>query len=252
MLYYFSFVQIFIYLFAIPAIRLIFYQVEIDYAWAISFTFMTSFLAAGFLFSFLKRNNIRASNELLRFHFSKVGLFFVFTWVTICIVISLQYELYNRRIGTENAAELFASIPIIILLLFRSLELALPMLIALIVIKIADGMRLVRSEIYITMLLLAAFLSLGAASSRSATGLFLILVLVICQNRIPKYLFRKVILYFLLFGGVFFLGVTVVRSIDNVERNFDEYLMQLKPYLQKLLCQLCDQYANQPNVPKNL
>ena len=223
MLYRIALIQIFIYLVAVPAVRVVFYQVVVDYAWVISFAFIGSFLVAGNMFYFFKNKIPSFPGELINFRFSKVGALFLFVWVAICLIISIQFGLYNRRIGTENAAELFAGIPTLVLMVFRSLEISMPMLMAVMVIKVFDGHPLSRLDICISIALIIAFFSLGAANSRSATGLFLVIILVISQNRIPRRLLNKTIGYFLLFGVIFFLGVTAIRSVDDVGRSFDEY-----------------------------
>lgn len=223
MLYWFGLVQIIVYLVAIPILRTLYSDVVVDYVWPLVVLFLGAYIIAGFGFSIFFRT-IKKYNNPIDLQISTFGKLFLFFWIGLCIVISVQYGLYNRRIGTENAAELFASLPLVVLFSFRTLEISLPMLVAAFVINIFDGGRHKLVDSCLMAILIATFFLMGAASSRIATGIFLMTILVISQNRISYRSLRRLFGSFVVMGALLFIMVTSFRMISDVGRDFSEYL----------------------------
>lgn len=220
-LFLFSLLQISIYLFLVPIIRYQFFSIELDYPFLVALIFLIFFIMGGVLGK-IKISSDKSKSEIRNFEFSNFGICSLLIWIGGVLFISIKFGLYDRRIGTENAAELFGSLPFFILFLFRCLEISLPMLLSLILIKGLTQRRLDLKNKLVAFLLLIAFFSLGAASSRSAILLLVITVLVIIQNRLPKYEIKRFATKLILFSIVI-MGVIQVSRLEADSRSFSEY-----------------------------
>jgi hypothetical protein len=139
--------------------------------------------------------------------------------------ISLRYELYNRRIGTEAAGELFASIPLVELVLFRVYEVLFPFALAVGLItsltavqQMGVGLRSLRNLISGILIFFVLLLS-GAMNSRSQLFFLIFSVFVIAQNVIPEKALRRYLLIGATAALVFLIGVTLSR-LASMEQGF--------------------------------
>ena len=221
LLYIFSLLQIFIYLIVVPAIRFYLYDINIDYKLSVVMFFLFFFIFGGCLYN-KKKVRKKYSANLLNINYTKLGFFIIYCWIVLNFIISMQYGLYDRRIGTENAAELFASLPLPILISFRFFEIALPFLISVLIIKkITYSINL--NENLLLILLFFSFFSLGAANSRSAFVILIITILIFIQNRVEKEKFKKIAIKSVM-AAIFVLLLVQVYRLNTVELHTSDYL----------------------------
>lgn len=225
MLYKISFLQIFIYLFLAPLIRLALDKDITDYHFGIAFIFLFSFMIVGYLFR-QKKHRISPPINIFIINSKKNYKWVLITiWIFLCAVISYKYSLYNRRIGTEVAAELFANISPTELIPFRTLEISLSFLMSIILLNINEKKYSFPINFFLLIIIIFAFVILGASSSRSATGLFILSVLLINQNKIStKKLFRLSYQSAAVAGIVFFVVTLFRLSTASDNGNLDDYI----------------------------
>jgi hypothetical protein len=137
----------------------------------------------------------------------------------------LRYDLYNRRIGTEVAAELFAAIPPLELIIFRTYEVILPFVLALGLINyharkkknVLTSFRFGSQAVVFSVLV--SFLLSGALNSRSQLFFLIFIVFIIAQNTIPSASFRRYLKTGFIVGCIFLVGVTLNR-LAYTEQDF--------------------------------
>lgn len=223
MLFKFVLLQVTIYLFVAPLARVFLGKNISEYHFGIAFIFAFFFALTGLIF---KEKHATHTYRIDAFKLDVARSYkwlVIIGWIVVCTLISFNYGLFDRRIGTEVVAELFASIPPLELMAFRILEISLALLMSCVLLNFSERKNsfLINSSLF--MAILFAFFVLGAGSSRSATGLFLISILLIVQNKFePKKLIR--LLYkAAFFAGIIFLAVTASRMSLNEDASVNDY-----------------------------
>jgi oligosaccharide repeat unit polymerase len=223
MLFKVVFLQITIYLFIAPLARILLGKEIKEYHFGIALIFVFFFLISGLIFRG-KRPKYLHRIDVLKLDTEKnYKWLIIIAWIAVCTLMSFTYGLSDRRIGTEVVAELFASIPPFELMIFRVLEIALPFLMSCVLLNFFDNKNSVTKNSGLVLAIVFAFFILGAGSSRSATGLFMLSILLMIQNKFePKTLLR--LLYKAgIFAGVIFFAVTASRMSANDDVSVNEY-----------------------------
>lgn len=209
MLYKICLSQILIYLFIIPAVRLIWGGVSSEYSYWTGLVFLLAFISGGV--SVFGRISTR---RLINHKIKADGKFIIIIWALSYVVMSVSYGLFNRRIGTHEAAELFASIPIYALLVFRSFEVMLPFLLSLFVVQVFERRwQSSIDKIVVAILILAIGFS-GAIYSRGQIFYLLASVIVILQNSIDEVIFKRLLLRATALTSFFVIGVSIYRWLS--------------------------------------
>ena len=223
MLFKVVFLQITIYLFISPLVRVILGKDINEYHFGIALIFVFFFAIAGLIFRGKKQKYLHRIEVLKLDTETSYRWLMIIAWIAVCTLISFTYGLSDRRIGTEVVAELFASIPPFELMIFRVLEVSLAFLMSCVLLNFFDNKNSVMKNSGLFLALVFAFYILGAGSSRSAAGLFMLSILLMIQNKFePKTLFRLLCKAGIL-AGVVFLAVTVSRMSANDDANLNEY-----------------------------
>jgi len=225
MLYKVCLIQILLYLFIVPLLRLFLNSEIINYEFGISFGFLTSFLIAGRINRAIRKKG-KLNGEAI-FNFTEKmnfrWLLFVL-FVSVSAFISFKYELYNPRIGTEEAAMRASQVPPLYTIIFRSLGIMLPIFLAIVIGEILKQKRIKTLTIITVIILMFAFFITGAASSRIALGLYLLMALIINQNLISSSQLRKISFYFIIFTMFMYFFVTIHRILSGDSRDLFEYV----------------------------
>jgi oligosaccharide repeat unit polymerase len=223
MLYRFIFLQVVVYLFASPLVRVSMGANFSEYHFGIAIIFASFFCISGTVFR--PKSNIYLSHSSVIELDTTVSYkwLLIFAWLIACILISLEYELSNRRIGTENAAELFAGIPYYVLFIFRTLEISVAFLTSLVLTNLIDLKKLRIKNILLLCTIGVTLFLLGVSSSRTAVGLFLINILILIQNEFPLKKFKKLIIASGIAAVVVFVAVTASRFNAGINTEMDEY-----------------------------
>lgn len=248
MLFKVVFLQITIYLFISPLVRVILGKDINEYHFGIALIFVFFFAIAGLIFRGKKQKYLHCIEVLKLDTETSYKWLMIIAWIAVCTLISFTYGLSDRRIGTEVVAELFASIPPFELMIFRVLEVSLAFLMSCVLLNFFDNKNSVMKNSVLFVALLFAFYILGAGSSRSAAGLFVLSILLMVQNKFePKTLLR--LLYKAgIFAGLIFFAVTASRMSTNDDTNVGEYFSS--EVLQRIdglevVSQIIDKYGYQ-------
>lgn len=219
MLYLFCFLQILVYLFLIPLARLATDDVAVEYAWGIGASFLLAFLLGGWL---RRRRGAQSSSSEYQMH--ALWMWLPMAWAAIFVSISAHYQLFNRRIGTHAAGELFASIPFYELAVLRSFEILLPFLLSMLVVRVyRHGQMSYLDKATSLMLVLAIGLS-GAMNSRSQIAFLMMSIIVVIQNNINRLTLKRFIFYSVLLALAFIVGVSAYRALSIDAGVDEEYL----------------------------
>ncbi len=223
MLFKLVFLEIVIYLFVAPLARIFLGKSITEYHFGIALIFTFFFAITGLIFREKKLAYSYRIDVLKLDIITSYKWVIIIAWIVVCTLIAFSYGLFDRRIGTEVVAELFASIPPFELMIFRALEISLAFLMSCVLLNFSDKKTSFMKNSSLFFAMLFAFFILGAGSSRSATGLFMISILLIVQNKFePKTLLR--LLYKAgIFAGCIFLAVTASRMSLNEDANVNEY-----------------------------
>lgn len=224
MLYLIAITQILIYLFVAPLVRAWVDKDIGEYSFFIAIFFLVFFLFGGLLVSRLDKVKKYQKDIFLIPKITSFKWFLIIAWMLTSIAISFDYELYNRRIGTAASAELFASIPPLHLVIFRSLEVSIPFFASLVILNFYSDNRIKFSVVAVAVVLVGAIFLLGAGSSRSWIGLIFLMVLIIVQNKLPKKIFHDLILKSVLVSIFVFFTVTALRINSGDDRDWVEYV----------------------------
>lgn len=224
MLFKLVFLQIAIYLFIAPLMRVFLGKDIKEYHFGIALIFLFFFVISGLIFGKKRLIYLHRIDVFKLDTETSYKWLMIIAWIAVCTLISFSYGLSDRRIGTEVVAELFASIPPFELMIFRILEIALAFLMSCVLLNLSDGKNSFIKNGGLFLAILFAFFILGAGSSRSAAGLFVLSILLMVQNKFePKTLLR--LLYKAgIFAGLIFLAVTASRMSTNDDTNVGEYL----------------------------
>ncbi len=225
MLYKVCLIQILLYLFIVPLIRLVIQDEIINYKFGISIVFLASFLVSGY-FSRALRQEERSNHQAIFYMPEKIDfkwLLFVL-FVLVSAFISYKYELYNPRIGTEEAAMRAAQVPPLFVVIFRSLGIALPVFIAIVMAEILKCKRIKILTIVTVIILIFVFFITGGASSRIALGLYLLMALIINQHLLTTRQFRRISFYFILIAMFMYSAATILRVLSGDSRDLFEYV----------------------------
>ena len=216
MLYKICLFQILVYLLFIPIARRILEDFLESYSYFAALFFLLFFIIGGANF-FQKKGKKIYSSQVNNFSIKLGGILLISVWSLVYIAISINYGLFNRRIGTESAAELFASIPLQVLVVFRSFELILPYFLGVFIFQIHDKEKLSAIDKVAAVMLAIGFIFSGAANSRSQTFFILAIAVVLVQNVIAKEKIKKLltISFFTAVLAVFFVSLARLISIDG-------------------------------------
>lgn len=223
MLYKFIFLQIIIYLFISPFARVSIGGTLADYHFGIAIIFIAVFYISGIVFRVKKITHPSRSDVIELNTETSYKWLLILAWILACIMISFDYGLSNRRIGTEIAAELFAGIPYYVLFVFRSLEISLAFLMSLVIINLSDSSKSRSKNMLLVFSMGVALFLLGASSSRSALGIFFITILLIIQNKFSSKKFKKLIISAGTVALIIFITVTTSRISAEKNIDMDEY-----------------------------
>lgn len=224
MLYLIGITEILIYLFIAPLVRAWVDKDIGEYNFGIAISFLVFFLFGGLLASGNYKVKKCRKDIFLIPKITSFKWFFIISWMLASIAISFGYELYNRRIGTASAAELFASIPLLQLVIFRSLEVSIPFIASLVVLNFYSDKKINFNVVAVAVFLVGTIFLLGASGSRSWIGLIFLMVLILIQNKLPKRIFRDLILKSALVSVFVFFGVTTLRVNSGDDRAWVEYV----------------------------
>ena len=248
MLFKVAFLQIFVYLFIAPLTRIFLGKDIKEYHFGIALIFLFFFAMGGLIFREKRPIYLNRIDVLRLDTKTSYKWLIIIAWIAVCTFISFTYGLSDRRIGTEVVAELFASIPPFELMIFRILEISLAFLMSCVLLNFFDNKNSVIINCGLFLALVFAFYILGAGSSRSAAGLFMLSLLIIVQNKFePKTLLR---LFYKagIFAAFIFLVVTASRMSANDDVNVNEYFSS--EVLQRIdglevVSQIIDKYGYQ-------
>lgn len=224
MLYFVAIIEILIYLFVAPLMRIVVDKDLSEYSFGIAIFFLVFFLLGGLLAP--KRHGVvnnRKDNFLIP-EVTDFKWFLIVAWMLAVIAISFTYKLYDRRIGTESVAELFAGIPFLQLVIFRSFEIFTPFIASLVVLKFYADKKNNFNVVTIAVIFVGVVFLLGAGSSRSWIGLIFLVVLILIQNKLPKSIVSRLILKSFIVSIFVFIVVTLLRLGSGDDRPFDEYV----------------------------
>lgn len=224
MLYIIAITEILIYLFVAPFVRTLVDKEMAEYSFGIAIFFLVFFLFGGLLAGGLDKVKKYRKDIFLVPKITSFKWFFIIAWMLASIAISFGYELYNRRIGTASAAELFANIPPLYLVIFRSLEVSIPFLASLVILNFYSDNRIKFNVVAVAVVLVGTIFLLGAGGSRSWIGLIFLMVLILIQNKLPKRIFHALILKSALVSIFIFFGVTALRINSGDDRDWAEYV----------------------------
>lgn len=216
MLYKICLFQILVYLLFIPITRQVLEDHPESYSYFAALFFLLSFIVGGIIFFQRKGIQIYAL-QVNNFSIKLGGRLLIAAWSSVYITISINYGLFNRRIGTESAAELFASIPLGALVVFRSFELILPYFFGVFIFQIYDKGKLSAIDKIAAIMLVFGFIFSGATNSRSQTFFILAIAVVLVQNVITKEKIKKLLRISFLIAVlvVFFVSLSRLMSIDG-------------------------------------
>jgi hypothetical protein len=142
MLFKFVFFQIAVYLFISPIARVFLGKSISEYHFGIALIFTFFFSITGLVFK-EKKLTYPYRIEVLKLDVAtSYKWLIVIAWIGVCTLISFNYGLFDRRIGTEVVAELFASIPPLELMIFRILEISLAFLMSCVLLNFSDKKNL--------------------------------------------------------------------------------------------------------------
>lgn len=227
MLHLIAVVEILVYLFFAPLLRTSVDRRLDEYSFGIAFLFLVFFLMGGLLARVGGAARARCPrNTLLIPELNNPKWFLIIAWMWAVITIAISFDLYNRRIGTAAAADLFAGIPVYYLLIFRSLEVAIPVLLSLVVVDVVSRGTLKFNVAIIACSLVGVIFAVGAGSSRSWVGLIFIMVLILIKNKLPTKVFRNLIVVSVLMSILVFFVVTFFRINSGDDRLLSEYVSE--------------------------
>jgi len=213
-------------LFVSPIVRIKLEYEEVSYSFEIALLFMFIFLVAGKVSTKRKCHTEQLASPLLM---SLHGTIIVTLWAVLYSVLSMEHGLINRRIGTNEAALLFSSIPIFDLAAFRIFELLLPFIIAhLIVKKIKFNLDL--ADKILAVCLIPALALSGLAFSRSQTFFLLACSAIILQNSLTRREFSKLLMVASMAAVFAFVLVSVYRvtfsPVDSFSAHFSDEILK--------------------------
>lgn len=225
MIYWVCLIQIWVYLFFAPLIMAAMDNSR-DYFFGASTVFLLFYILGGKL---INRNHNKLMPEKIIFR--KIALPLLCVFSISYSYISIKHGLYNRRIGTEVIAELFAAIPFYEIIVFRIYEVILPFVLALVYVSyIYNGSDLGARRakigvVFSAFFVLIAVMFSGVLHSRSQLGFLLFSTLAIIQNAIPLFVFKKYLKKAALIGLLFIFGVTLSRLVSADGEFSGEYFI---------------------------
>jgi hypothetical protein len=176
LLYTVALFQIGIYLVGVPMLRIALEQKSAgDYDFVLASIAIMAFILGAALCRSRFGTNV---TEKMHIRLSSTGIWIWCIWSIAYCLISIELGLTNRRIGTEVAAELFASFPLWALATFRVYEVMTPIILAALIL---DQPKRMISRVGLLLSVLA-FAMGGAIFSRSAVALLILLLLIFLQN----------------------------------------------------------------------
>lgn len=220
MLFNICLLQIVLYLFLSPIIRVGQGDNTVDYSFGIALLFTLLFIGAGVI---SKKRKIHKTSLDYQLSLSAIGVAIVSLWALLYIVLSLRHGLINRRIGTHEVAILFSEIPIIDLIAFRSFELILPFLIAYLIIKLIN-FKLSLGDKILLLCVLGALLFSGVIFSRASLLILLLCAAVILQNTLSRKQLFKLLAFLVLGGVLMFVAVSIFRVLNAYSGDLSEFL----------------------------
>lgn len=220
MLFNICLIQIALYLFVSPIIRIGLGDDVVNYSFAVALLFTFLFIVAGIKSKSNKNLPVSSENQLL---ISTNGAIIVSFWALLYIAISLRHGLMNRRIGTHEAAILFSEIPVVELIIFRAFELLFPLLISYLIIKIIKFKLSVPDKFLALSLVVALALS-GVIFSRTHLLFILICTAVILQNSLNRGQFRKLLTFAVVAGVLMFVLVSAYRFTHDPPDNLSAFI----------------------------
>lgn len=220
MLFNICLIQIALYLFVSPIIRIGLGDDVVNYSFAVALLFTFLFIVAGIKSKSNKNLPVSSENQLL---ISTNGAIIVSFWALLYIAISLRHGLMNRRIGTHEAAILFSEIPVVELIIFRAFELLFPLLISYLIIKIIKFKLSVPDKLLALSLVVALALS-GVIFSRTHLLFILICTAVILQNSLNRGQFRKLLTFAVVAGVLMFVLVSAYRFTHDPPDNLSAFI----------------------------
>lgn len=210
MLYWFCLIQIVVYLFVSPFARELSAE-AVDYWYSGAVVFLFAYIVGA---ATVRR---RGQPHQMGWQLHTNGEWLLILWSILYIVCSVQYGLFNRRIGTDAAAELFASIPIYVLAVFRTFEVILPLAISMLLAKVirrditSHQKRWQFVDTVCGLSMGSALLLSGALYSRSQLTFILVSVLVLVQNLVGKVILKQIVLRTIAVGILVLIGVSLYR-----------------------------------------
>jgi len=225
MLYLFALLQLAVYLFLAPLMRLHFFESElgVDYAFGLALVFVLAFVLGA---KWAGKSGLFASPgiRLPPAEFTGIGQVAIATWAGLYVAVVVTYGLSDRRIGTELAAELFAAIPPLVTIFFRSFEVVLPYLIAVITLRYLAVGRLTVGECVVLLAMLGAFAMSGAANSRSQTAFEVMAIVAIVQNSISRPRLLRLFVALVALASVVMVLVTANRVATSDDVSVEDYV----------------------------
>ena len=206
MLFKLALAQIGLYLFFVPILRVLVEQKDFsDYDFLLATLAIVAVFVGAALGGKCKRQNVGVPSRLKLNNF---GVIIWILWSFVYCSISIQLGLFNRRVGSEVAAEMFASFPVWILIIFRVYEILLPVVISLIFIE-----RSRRFAPWVAFFFsIAAFALGGAMYSRAAVAWLVMLIVVFVQNIFTYNQIRMFFIRAIIFSVIGAAIVTLQRA----------------------------------------
>ena len=222
MLYLFGILQFIIYLLVVPFLRSEFTIIDFNYSWYLAIVSIFCLFIGSFLFKLFFNNN-KLKNQSFSVEFTDFGVVILSFWVISSFLVLYKYNLFNRRIGTEDLAELFSSIPSYFLIIYRSLEISLAFIALLIFLDIKNK-GFTKKNKWLLFILIFYLFSSGALFSRALLLLFVITVFALLQNILNRKLFKKKLYFGFLWGLIFFIFITIFRmGSESENRDLSQY-----------------------------
>lgn len=199
--------QIFLYLFISPLARIGQGFDEVSYRFDFAVLFLVIFMVAGAVSRTKSRSPVAVATPLL---LSLPGSAILTGWSVLYSILSLKHGLIDRRIGTHEAALLFAEIPVADLVVFRVFELLFPFIVAYLLTRMIR-FRLSVPDYILALGVTGALLLSGLAFSRSQAFFLLACSAIILQNSLSRSQFRWLLVLAGAAGVLMFFLVSVYR-----------------------------------------
>lgn len=211
--------QIFLYLFISPLARIGQGFDEVSYRFDVAILFLVIFMVAGVVSRTKSRPAVTVATPLL---LSLPGSAILTCWSVLYAILSLKHGLINRRIGTHEAAMLFAEIPVADLVVFRVFELLFPFIVAYLLTRMIR-FKLSAPDYILALGVGGALLLSGLAFSRSQAFFLLASSAIILQNSLSRSQFRRLLVLVGVAGVLIFFLVSVYRLNQTPDENLTNY-----------------------------